>query len=77
MKKILSIFTLMIIMFLMTSPIKAQSTEPGDPGTGPTPGDTPMGGGAPIGGGTLILLALGAAYGGKKLYSLKEEDLEE
>ena len=37
------------------------------------------GGGAPIGDGLLILLGLGAAYGGKKLYHLfneKKEDLE-
>ena len=35
------------------------------------------GGRAPIGGGLLILLGLGAAYGGKKLYDLKKEKLEE
>ena len=32
------------------------------------------GGSAPIGGGLFILLGLGAAYGGKKLYHLFEED---
>lgn len=40
-------------------------------------GDAGPGGGAPIGGGLLILLSLGAAYGGKKLYDLKKESLEE
>ncbi len=75
MKKLLSIFTLMVIMFLMTSPAFSQSanSEPPDPGGNPT-GETPVGGGAPIGGGTFILLALGAAYGGKKIYALKEEE---
>jgi hypothetical protein len=73
MKKILSIFTLMVVMFLMTNPLAAQSFEPGDPGGTPT--GPPMGGGAPIGGGTFILLALGATYGGKKLYTLQKEEV--
>ena len=72
MKKLLSIFILMVVMFLMTSPIVAQQTSPGDPGGTPT--GPPMGGGAPIGGGTFILLALGLAYGGKKAFAFKEEE---
>jgi len=44
----------------------AQVKEPGDPGGTPV-GEPPLGGGAPIGGGTLILLGLGAAYGGFKV----------
>jgi len=36
-----------------------------------------MGGGAPIGGGTLILVALGAAYGGKKVYKIVKDNHEE
>lgn len=72
MKKILSIFTLMVVMFLITNPLAAQSFEPGDPGGEPV--GPPMGGGAPIGGGTFILLALGAAYGGKKLFALQKEE---
>ncbi len=35
-----------------------------------------LGGGAPIGGGLFILLGLGAAYGGKKIYDMKKEELE-
>ena len=35
------------------------------------------GGDAPIGSGMIILLSLGAVYGGKKLYELKNEDTEE
>jgi hypothetical protein len=31
--------------------------------------------GAPIGGGLFILLGLGAAYGGKKIYDMKKEEL--
>ncbi len=33
--------------------------------------------GAPIGGGLFILLGLGAAYGGKKIYDMRKEKLEE
>ncbi len=33
------------------------------------------GGGAPIGGGVFILLGLGAAYAGKKLYDSKKKKL--
>jgi len=32
---------------------------------------------APKGGGLLILLGMGAAYGGKKLYDLRKESIEE
>ena len=47
--------------------------EPPDPGGGPGEGDLPVGGGAPIGGGLIILASLGAAYGAKKVYSLRQE----
>lgn len=43
-------------------------------GTGGADGDR---NGAPIGGGLFILLALGAAYGGKKIYDMRKEKLEE
>jgi len=45
----------------------AQIKDPGDPDGNPE-GGTPVGGGAPIGNGIEILLALGAAYGGRKVY---------
>ena len=35
------------------------------------------GGGAPIGGGLFILIGLGAAYGGKKVYDIRKLRLEE
>ncbi len=35
------------------------------------------GGGAPIGGGLGILLAMGAAYGGKKIYNVYNEEIED
>jgi len=75
---------LIIVSFLAVLPYlsQAQTESPGakddisaqnnDPSRdGPGGGDQPPGGGAPIGGGLFILLGLGAAYGGKKLYHLK------
>lgn len=50
---------------------------PPDPGGDPTAGEPPLGGGAPISSGLFILLGLGAAYGGKKLYDMRKESLEE
>jgi hypothetical protein len=40
------------------------------PGQHGSNGDQPSGGGAPIGGGLIIIMALGAAYGSKKVYSM-------
>jgi hypothetical protein len=60
--------TLLTINFSLAQP-------PPPPNGGETPsqgGNTPVGGGAPIAGGIGILLALGAAYGGKKIYDIKK-----
>ena len=70
----------MIIAGLSLSQITySQSAPPpppsGDEGAGGTSDQRT--GGAPIGGGLFILLGLGAAYGGKKLYDLRKEKLEE
>jgi len=45
--------------------------QPDDPSSGG--GTGPVGGGAPVGSGLIILLTLGAAYGGKKVYELKKD----
>ena len=37
---------------------------------------TPPGGGAPVGGGLFVLLGLGAAYAGKKIYDFKKQEPE-
>jgi len=71
--------------FVLSFVVTAQTNSPGandGNGDGDTPGDpgnpgNPVGGGAPIGGGTLILVALGAAYGGKKVYKIFKENHEE
>jgi len=72
MKKILQ---LLLIMAFFTLPftINAQHDAPPPPpggDRGPGGGGPPVGGNAPIGGGLFILLGLGAAYGGKKVYNL-------
>jgi hypothetical protein len=57
---------------LLTINLSAQTPPP--PNGGDTPGqggNTPVGGGAPIAGGIGILLALGAAYGGKKVWDYR------
>ncbi len=75
-KKILK--TLAISAFLLIGNgllAQAPPPPPADHGEG---GNQPAGGGAPIGSGIGILLALGAAYGGRKLYTaFKEQDIEE
>ncbi len=77
MKKLLTSIAI-IIMFLG---VNAQD-DPPHPNdnvnpTGAGSGNTPVGGGAPIGGGIFIMLALGAAYGGKKVYEFKKRKLAE
>ncbi len=69
---------LTIILAFNVSTIMAVDNPPNPPGGGHgTGGDLPPGGGAPIGGGTFILIALGAAYGAKKVYEKNEDKLEE
>ena len=76
MKKFISITTVLIISLLLSVPA-LYADGPGNPPVGPQGGDTPIGGGAPIGGGSLILLGMAAAYGGRKLYILNKEELED
>ena len=76
MKKIISIFAILLITIFFTAPV-LHASEPGNPPTAPSGSDIPIGGGAPIGGGSLILLGMAAAYGGRKLYILNKEELED
>jgi hypothetical protein len=75
MKKIKQIIALMI---LVTIPLwmKAQPPHPNG-GNAPGPNNIPVGGspiGSPIDGGLSILLALGLAYGAKKVNQVKKEE---
>jgi len=66
--------TTTIIIFLIT--INPYSLSAQDPPPPPPPGHgsggNVPGGGAPIGGGLLILVALGAGYGAKKVYDFRK-----
>lgn len=77
MKKIHKILLVALISITITSAdIFGQPPPPPSGGHGSN-ANQDAGGGAPIGGGSFILIGLGIAYGGKKLYDLKKEKLEE
>ena len=62
--------TLILTLFLgwgLVSMAQAPPPPPGG-GHGSPNNEGPAGGGAPIGGGIAILLSMGAAWGGKKVY---------
>jgi hypothetical protein len=75
MKKIKQLITIIIFLSI---PMWMTAQDPPHPNGGNVPGsgNTPVGGpqGAPIDGGLSILLALGLAYGAKKVYQVKKED---
>jgi hypothetical protein len=73
MKKIISrIFVGAMLIGAISFCNNIYADQPPDPGGDPT-GD-PVGGGSPIGSGLVILLSMGAAYGGKKLFDSKKID---
>ncbi|MDY0078151.1 MAG: hypothetical protein RBR87_12855 [Bacteroidales bacterium] len=80
MKKIMNLtkLTLILTLFMGWSLVAmAQAPPPPPPGGHGQGGNQPAGsgGGAPIGGGLVILLSLGAAYGGRKAYqAFKKEE---
>lgn len=67
-----------LFLFLLVSSarVMAQGAPPPPPAEGHgMSGDLPAGGNAPIGGGLVMMLLMGAAYAGKKIYNLKTEDV--
>ena len=67
-------------IFIFAIGILSAQTPPPPNGNGSNPtggNNTPVGGGAPIGSGLVILLALGAGYGGMKVYDWKKRKLAE
>lgn len=79
MKKIsIYIVQIITIAFFLSISINtlAQAPPPPPPGGSNNSGNQ-LGGNAPIGGGLFILLGLGIAYGGRKLYQIRKETLEE
>ena len=78
MKDMRIIFGIIFIAGLLftVTPTQAQSPPPPPPAEHGVDGNSNPRGGAPIDGGLGILLALGAAYGGKKLYQAYKEKKE-
>jgi len=79
MKKIMNLtkITLILTLFMGWSLVATAQAPPPPPsgGHGETGNQPANGGGAPIGGGLVILLSLGAAYGGRKAYqAFKKEE---
>ncbi len=76
MKEPHKVLVIMLVILTATSTnLFAQAAPPPPPAhdeTGNQPGSN-----APITGGLFILLGLGAAYGGKKIYDLRKKNLEE
>jgi hypothetical protein len=66
-KTLAALITITILTINLSVVYAGAPPPPGHNSTGNVPG-----GGAPIAGGIGILLALGAAYGGKKVYDYKK-----
>ncbi len=77
MKKYIVLFSLLFSLLLWSNNANAQTVPPPPNGGHGQNINLPAGGSAPIGGGLFILLGLGIAYGGRKLYQMKTESLEE
>ena len=78
MKNITKTLTALITITLLSINLSAQTPPPPNGGGDPSQGNnTPVGGGAPITGGLGILLVLGAAYGGKKVYDYRKRKIAE
>lgn len=77
MKKAIRILLLTVFFITFTiafSSLMAQPMPGGDPSGDPN--NPPVGGYAPVGSGLVILLALGAGYGTKKVYDARKKILE-
>jgi len=66
---------LIAIGMLVISSAAVFAQGPPDPNGGSDPGtdNTPVGGRATVSGGIVLLLALGAGYGGKKVYDMRKK----
>lgn len=82
MKKFITIIIISSLLLFLNGTLKAQTISPAPP-LPPTAGgasgtnNVTAGGGAPVGGGLFILLGLGAAYGTKKVYDFRKENIED
>jgi hypothetical protein len=67
----IGLITLLFATLSITAFADSPPPPPGDPSQGG--GNGPVGGGAPVGSGMLLLVALGSAYGGKKIYDARKK----
>ncbi len=74
-KKIIT--ALFTIVFTLSASIGFTQPPPPPTGAGHGASGNQTGGNAPVGSGLVLLLGLGAAYGGKKLYRMHAEEIEE
>ncbi len=75
MRKTFNIITVSLILCMaifLTDSLYAQTQAPPPPQTHGVGGDVP-GGGAPVGEGVVLLIAMGAAYGARKVYSMRRK----
>jgi hypothetical protein len=75
MRKTFNIITVSLILCMaifLTDSLYAQTQAPPPPLTHGVGGDVP-GGGAPVGEGVILLIAMGAAYGARKVYSMRRK----
>jgi len=63
---------MIIAMMLISVGLFAQTPPHPNGGGAPGSGNVPVGGGAPIGGGLIIMIALGTAYGLKRVRNCTE-----
>ena len=77
MKKQIITFAFTIIFTLFAYNGFSQGPPAPPTGAGHGQSGNQNGGNAPISGGLFILLGLGAAYGGKKLFNAQQEELED
>ena len=75
MKKQIKKLIISLAMILFATAGFSQPPPP-PPGAGHGASGNQNGGSAPVGGGIFILLGLGVAYGGKKLYNLYADNKE-
>jgi len=82
MKNIVRIFVLTLFVLVLivppTSVFAQDPPPPPPPGGGHGAGGSQIpGGGAPIGSGLVLLIAMAAGYGGKKVYNFRKRKLVE
>jgi len=70
MKKILAITAVIMISGFS---LLAQAPPPPPPDNPSNGGGGPVGGGAPIGSGVVLLIAMAAGYGGKKVFDVRKK----